>query len=287
MIIVLGGSGDIGSAVVKSFRALGHDVLAPLSSDVDLSIANDVRTFFDSIQSVYGLVFSAFIDGRRGESAKAFRANEAMSANVAKFSHPRWMVFTSSIAVYGRQPRIPLRERTPLDLSGLYARAKVNAERRFTRAASGNYPCLVARLPGVFGGHGSRNQALDRILKQGFKVGEISLGPNGRSRRDWISAWEVAEFIAHYEASPKTGVINLVRGESIAIDDYVDIALGESARIRHIRSPSEVQPQALDLDFDATRLRADFPMWSFARRERDLRRLAVELEEDAGRGASQ
>jgi nucleoside-diphosphate-sugar epimerase len=287
MIVVLGGSGDIGSAVVKSLRTLGHDVLAPLSLDLDLSIAEDVRVFFASIPPAYGLVFSAFVDSRRGETTKEFRLNEAISANVAKFSNPSWMMFTSSIAVYGGHPAIPVSERTPLDPSGLYARAKIEAERRLASAASGNYPCLAARLPGVFGGHGSRNQALDRILKQGFTSGEISLGASGRTRRDWISAWEVAEFVAHYGASPKTGVINLVRGESIAIDDYVQIALNRHSKVKHVRSINEFQPHTTDLEFDATCLRAEFPGWCFPSRERDLWRLAAELAEDIGQDVLQ
>jgi len=277
MIVFLGVTGDIGSAVVPRLRLAGHEVIAPKSSDVDLTNRNAVATFFGSLGQDYGLIFVAFIDRRRGETRFEFELNQLMVNNVMNHSNPSWCVFFSSIAVYGESPPLPINEESILAGEGFYAKAKQLAEHQIAGAGDGKFPCLTVRFPGVFGGRARRNQSLDKILSTGFKTGEIALGGNGNVLRDWVSAAEVSEFLILNASNPRNAVVNFVRGESISIDQYVAIALKVIPNISHRRANSGEESKTSDFVFDASRLRALFPEWRFPPRERDIQELAREL----------
>lgn len=279
MIVFLGVTGDVGSVVVPRLRAVGYEVVAPPSSELDLTNRDAVKRFFGSLRESYGIIFAAFIDRRRSETIRDYELNQMMVDNLTHYSRPSWMMFTSSIVVYGERPRLPIDENSVLDGEGLYAKAKQSAEYRVAESAIGKFPCLTVRLPGVFGGTSRRNQSLDRILENGLKTGEISLGSNGNILRDWVSAREVADFTILNVTEPRTGVVNFVRGESIKIDEYVAIALEVIPQIRHHRgSPTDIST-ANNFVFDSARLRTQFPEWQFPDRKRDVYDLARTLKQ--------
>jgi len=277
MIVFLGVTGDVGSVVVPRLRLAGYEVMAPTSSQLDLTNRDAVASFFGSLGQNYGLILAAFIDRRRGETRVEFELNQLMVGNVMNHSNPSWCVFLSSIAVYGESPQLPINEDSMLAGEGLYARAKHVAERQIADAAEGKFPCLTVRFPGVFGGRARRNQSLDKILSTGFKTGEIALGSNGNVLRDWVSADEVSEFLILNTANPRNAVVNFVRGESISVDEYVAIALEVIPNISHRCAKSGEVSETSDFVFDASRLRALFPEWRFPPRERDIQELARKL----------
>lgn len=273
----LGATGDVGSVVVPRLQAAGHVVMAPPSTELDLTNPESVAGFFKSLDREYALIFAAFIDRRRAETVVEFEMNQQMVVNVTNHSRPSWCVFFSSIAVYGESPQLPIDENSILAGEGLYAKAKQVAERQMAEVSDGKFPCLTVRFPGVFGGRAHRNQSLDRILKNGIESGEVSLGSNGNVLRDWVSATEVADFLLLNAGNPRSGVVNFVRGESIAIDEYVAIALEELPNIRHhCATPGDASATS-DFVFDGSRLQVQFPEWCFPPRERDIHFLAREL----------
>jgi len=277
MIVFLGVTGDIGSSVVPRLQLAGQEVIAPTSLELDLTNGDAVASFFGSLGQNYGLIFAAFIDRRRGETRVEFELNQLMVSNVMNHSNPSWCVFLSSIAVYGESPLLPINEDSILAGEGLYAKAKQLAEHQIAQAGDGKFPCLNLRLPGVFGGKGRQLQAFMTILKNGLKSGKVELGADGHVLRDWVSADEVSEFLILNTASPRNGVVNFVRGESISIDEYVAIALEVIPNISHRRAKSGEVSKTSDFVFDASRLRALFPEWRFPPRERDIQEVAREL----------
>jgi len=278
LIVVLGATGDVGSVVVSRLEANGFSVLAPTKSELDLTHRASVARYFGAIARPYGLVLTAFIARARGETLREYEINQTLVNNVASLATPTWMVFTSSIAVYGESPRLPINENSELSLNGLYARAKREAEIHFNEVAKDKFPCLCVRLPGVFGGAGPRHQALDRILTKGLESGEINLGANGNVLRDWVSAREFAEFLLVNVENPRSGLVNFVRGKSISIDDYVAIALEVLPKLRHHRASTDDIGVTSNFVFGGEQLNGLFPDWRFPHRERDLHALARDLE---------
>jgi len=277
LIVLFGGAGDVGSVVAPWLRAAGYSVTAPSSKELDLSNSAAVADYFGSLPRGYGLLFFAFVDRRLGETTKEYDLNQRIVENVLKFANPAWMMFASSIAVYGEHPSLPITETSPLIGEGLYARAKRDAEVRIAAAAD-KFPNLIVRLPGVFGGHGRRNQSLDRILRKGLETGVIELHGNGNVLRDWVSAFEVAEFTVLFAQNVRDGLVNFVRGESIRIDDYVSAALEVLPHIRHHRANDGEVSGTNDFVFGATALCSLYPEWKFPDRKRDIHALALELE---------
>ena len=279
----LGATGDVGSIVVPRLQAAGHEVIAPPSTELDLTNPESVAGFFKSLDREYALIFAAFVDRRRAETVMEFEMNQQMVVNVTNYSRPSWCVFFSSIAVYGESPQLPINENSILAGEGLYAKAKQVAERQMAEVSDGEFPCLTVRFPGIFGGRAHRRQSFDVILKNGIESGEISLGGNGNVLRDWVSATEVTDFLMLNARNPRKGVVNFVRGESIAIDEYVAIALEELPNIRHhCATPGDASATS-DFVFDGSRLQVEFPDWSFPPRERDIHKLARELKDLASR----
>jgi len=277
LILLLGVTGDVGSVVAPRLRAAGYEVSSPSSRDLDLSDSSAVEDYLGSLPQGYGLLFFAFIDRRRGETFKEYELNQRIVENVLKFGKPGWMMFASSIAVYGEHPSLPITETSPLIGEGLYARAKREAEARIA-AINDAYPKLIVRLPGVFGGHGRRNQSLDRILWTGVKTGVIDLQGNGGVLRDWVSAFEVADFIKLFAQNPRSGLVNFVRGESIKIDDYVSAALEVLSQVCHHRTTDVEASGTKNFVFSNRLLSSLFPEWNFPDRKRDIHALALELE---------
>ena len=277
MILFLGGSGDLGSIAVDELRRRGEEVIAPTSKELNLTNQGAVESFCRELPKKYGVIFAAFVDRRRGETIAEYDTNLSITQNVLTYTRPEWMVFTSSIVVYGESPTLPITESSALVDSGWYGKSKREAEHMVVTWSRDKFPALVARLPGVFGGRSHRNQSFDRILVNGFKSGHISLGDNGHLKRDWLSAWEVTEFFLHYMTRPVKGRVNVVRGDSLTLDEYVAKALEVAPHVRHERLIKIDRHDLPHFVFDPSHFRSSFPDWAFPERQRDIHRLAREL----------
>jgi len=279
VIVLLGGHGDIGSVVAVQLRNAGHTVVAPTSKQLDLTDPVAAEAFFSSLTGEYSLMFFAFKDRAGGETQQRYEANRWLVNNVLKFARPSSMLFASSISVYGEHPLLPISEKSPLIGEGFYTRAKQEAETRIVAESAGKYPSLVIRLPGVFGGRGKRGQAFDKILRGGLETGVIELRGNGNVLRDWISATEVADFASLFIREARSGLVNLVRGTSLKIDDYVACALEVLPNVQHWPAKIGESSQSSDFVFDTKALQYLYPEWKFPDRRRDIYSLAFELKQ--------
>ena len=269
LTVVLGGSGDIGSVIVARLKENQDNFLAPSSKQVDLTDAHSTQNFFTSITEPYSLVFAAFLDRRQGDNESTLKLNLLMVDHVAKFAKPCSLVFLSSMDVYGKNPMLPITEDTSTDDSSFYSQAKLVAEAKLTQTFEEKISLLILRLPGVYGGHGPRNAALDRILTKGVKERMIDIGGGGSLLRDWIYAGEVARFLITWLVQPISGTFNFATGESWTIDRYVSECLSEFGEIKHVVNvidETEKYKFGTDHIFDNKNLSAVFTGWKFENR---------------------
>lgn len=274
LTVVLGGSGDIGSVIVAQLKENQAHFLAPTSKQVDLTDAESTQIFFTSINEPYSLVFAAFLDRRQGDNEQTLKLNQLMIDHVAEFAKPSSLVFLSSMDVYGKNPALPITELTSTDDSSFYSRAKLVAEAKLTQTFAEKISVLVLRLPGVYGGHGPRNAALDRILTKGIKERLIDTGGGGSLLRDWIYAVEVARFLIEWTSQPTSGTFNFVTGESWTIDRYISECLSELGEIKHVINlidETEKHKFGTDHIFDNKNLSAAFTSWKFENRSSSLK----------------
>ena len=275
LTVVLGGSGDIGSVLVTRLKTSGCRYLAPSSTQVNLTDASSTQTFFSAISEPYVLVFAAFLDRRQGDTEQTLKLNLQMIENVVNFAKPSAVIFLSSMDVYGKNPKLPITESNTTDETSFYSQAKLFAESKLAESFGGKVKLMVLRLPGVYGGHGPRNAALDRIITKGINEGQIDIGDGGSLLRDWIYAEDLARFLIESIVKPIEGLFNFATGESWTINHYVSECLVETQEVRHqIKSIDRATKSqtAADHVFDNKMLRITFPAWQFDDRSLSLKK---------------
>ena len=275
MTVVLGGSGDIGSVLVARLQENRARFLAPTSKQVDLTDTSSTKHFFSSLSEPYSLVFAAFLDRRQGDNERTFKLNSLMFENVINFAKPSSLAFLSSMDVYGKTPVLPITENSLTDGSSFYSQAKLLAESKLSQTFAGKTNFLILRLPGVYGGNGPRNAALDRILEKGIRERMINVGAGGSLLRDWIHADEVARFLISWSKQPNSGTYNFATGESWTINRYISECVSEIGDIRHeIDVVDEIEKSNFGADhvFDCRNLYAAFNGWKFETRVVSLRK---------------
>ena len=273
--VVLGGSGDIGSVLVARLQENRARFLAPTSKQVDLTDTSSTKHFFSSLSEPYSLVFAAFLDRRQGDNERTFKLNSLMFENVINFAKPSSLAFLSSMDVYGKTPVLPITENSLTDGSSFYSQAKLLAESKLAQTFAGKTNFLILRLPGVYGGNGPRNAALDRILEKGIREHMINVGAGGSLLRDWIYADEVARFLFSWLIQPNSGTYNFATGESWTINRYISECVSEIGDIRHeIDAVDEIEKSNFGADhvFDCRNLYAAFNGWKFETRVVSLRK---------------
>lgn len=278
VVVLLGGSGDIGSVIVNKLAQQQVRFVSPTSRQLDLTQINSTREFFSSISGQYSIVFSV-IDRRFGDSEATFSSNIKIIQNLLDVCSPTAFLFMSSIDVYGKCPKNPITESTEVDEGSVFSRVKLSIESKLEEALFDLCPLLTLRLPGVYAGGARRNSALENILRRGFKDGVINLGQNGLQLRDWIHADDVARFAMEFLKTPTVGKFNFVTGQSISIDEYVVICLNSLNGIRHIRQTEEVELSSSNKGyfFDPKQFRKSFPNWKFHDRRESLYSFSKEI----------
>ena len=286
LTVVLGGSGDIGSVLVAQLKENQESFLAPTSKQVDLTDAQSTQIFFASINESYSVVFAAFLDRRQGDNEQTFKLNLLMVENVVNFANPSSLIFLSSMDVYGKTPELPITEETRTDDASFYSRAKLLAESKLSQTFAGKIDFLVLRLPGVYGGQGPRNAALDRILEKGIKERLINVGGGGSLLRDWIYAGEVARFSIEWLDQPNSGTYNFATGESWTINHYVSECISGLGDIKHeIVVVDEAKKSNFGADhvFDSQSFNSAFADWKFENRLSSLKTFSTLVQDHLNR----
>jgi nucleoside-diphosphate-sugar epimerase len=165
-VLVTGGSGVLGRALVPRLLAQGHEVAAPLHGDLDLFSSVDVRSAVKGIDAVYHLATRIPPPERAGEpmaweendnlrsKATAILVDAASAAGVETFILP------SVTFMYPSEGTVD--EETPLVVGAGRLRSMRDAEaevRRFTETGGRG---VVLRLGLLWGPHTGNDSPDDR-----------------------------------------------------------------------------------------------------------------------------
>ena len=238
-ILVTGGHGFIGRALVPLLRARGHEVLAPRRGEsgfpADLAAIDGWADWPDRLDAVAHL---AALNPERGDAAARddaalMRANVAATkalAERAARSGARRFVLASTLLVHPFGPA-SIREDSPTAPQNSYAASKLAAETALRRALEGSATGgTVLRLAPVYGEDGRGGvHALLRLAQ-----GPLPLPFGGGSRRSFLSRRNAADAIAFALTDERAA------GETFLVADSESPRLGEFiARARKLngRSP--------------------------------------------------
>lgn len=262
-VIVLGGRGFIGGALLAAFERAGIPALAPSSIELDLTAEGAGGRLAVLLRPTDALVVLAALTPDKGRGISPFLKNLAMGANICGAVEqvtPAHVVYLSSDAVYPLD--IGLVSETscaqPTDLYGV-----MHLAREIMVQASAKAPVAVLRPTLVYGATDTHNAyGPNRLRRMAHRDGRITLFGQGEEMRDHIAVDDVAALALLVLRHGSAGTLNLATGRSIS---YADLA----------RKVAALFDKPIDIDgaprqnpithrhFDITALRRAFPTFVF------------------------
>ncbi len=307
-ILVTGGAGFLGSALVRRLVSLGHSVrvlddlsagdparLPPQASFMrgDVNDLPRLWTLLHDVECVYHLAARVSVS----ESVRYPREYNAVNVGgtvslleAVRDVGVRRLVFASSGAIYGNQAIQPLREDLALLPLSPYAVSKLAAEQ---------YVSLIGRLAGVetvclriFNAYGPGQQlpvahppVIPHFLHQVLGHGSLVVHGTGAQTRDFVYVDDVVDALIAAATAPDVNqrVINVGSGTETSITALVAHIEAITEQEAHVLRVSEQSSGVSRMCADLT-LARDLLNWTprvFL--EEGLRRTAVEDERFASR----
>ena len=278
--LVTGGAGFLGSALANRLATEGHQVHAL----DDLSNGDAARldpgvgftqgdtdnvpllwSLLQNIDCVYHLAARVSVPQSILHPREYARVNVGGTVSLMEAMRDTGVgrvIFTSSGAVYGNQPRQPVREDDPPHPDTPYAVSKWSAE-QYIRTIGDLWGLEIVALR-VFNAYGpgqslpvSHAPVVPRFLQQALTGGSIVVFGDGRQTRDYIYVDDVvAALIASATAQGiNRSVINIGSGRETSVTDlidYIERAVGRRANVIHNPTKSGGVPR-LTAEIDRAR----------------------------------
>jgi len=249
-VVVLGGSGFIGTRLTGLLREQGVPVRIgdqrQSEAFPELWTACDVRQLESLDEVVRGA--SAIINlaaEHRDDVRPISRYHEvnvdgaAQVCEAARRAGVGKVIFTSSVAVYGFQPR-PVDEEGPFEPFNDYGRTKLEAEGVYKAwAAEDPARSLVIVRPTVVFGEGNRGNVYN-LLHQ-IASGRFMMVGSGKNVKSMAYVGNIAAFVAHtLRLGRGVHILNYVDGPDMNTRDLVALvwqSLGKAGGPRRIPQP--------------------------------------------------
>ena len=211
VILVTGGNGDIGSAIVDEYIYQGHKVLSPTSKELDLSSDQSINIFFSKVTNIDVFVHCAginnpisFLELDDHSFDKTFKINTLSCIKIAKFLLPNMIKnkFGRIVNISSLWSTLASPQRSSYSIS----KAALDAFTRNLAVEFGNCGVLVnSILPGFV------DTKLTRKNLSAKRISEIIIDTPIQSLVDTIDIAKLTYFL---------GSINnqSITGQSIAID---------------------------------------------------------------------
>jgi len=248
-LVVLGGTGFVGSHVVARAGANGWEVIALSSSIVDLGAEIAIEELSGIIQDGDTVVHGAAVVPTRNATDIILNLQMTQHLVEALTNHTlAQLVVVSSDAVYGSASGVTTEESpaAPDSLHGVMSLA------REMICADAGVPNLTLIRPTAIYGIGDTHNSYgpNRFVRQVIETGEITLFGLGEATRDHVAVNDVAEVIVQSVATRQHGVLNIACGKSISFANLakeVQLCGPQGSRITTTGSESSPTFRAYDI----------------------------------------
>jgi len=226
-VVVLGSTGFIGSHLMTALSRDHRNKLCGLSScDVDLTDSKESRHKLPIYLKNNFVVMASAITPDREDSLAAAHRNFQMASNLAfalSKNKAAYLLYLSSVDVYGRQNlKLPLTEKSPLRPATYYALSKLASELVLEGiCAQKKIPCLILRLPGVYGPSDSHNSPIHSFVSSFKNKSKIIINGDGSQKRDFLYVDDLCTIISATLNKKTTGIFNAVTGKSYEISEIL------------------------------------------------------------------
>lgn len=256
-VLVTGSSGFLGRHFVKKLEEAGHFVIPyDILTGQDLMNAEQLENAIKESDYVFHLAAQANLNFMKERPYDGTILNVGCTHNVAHFcaKHSKWLVYISTVCVYGNQKVHPVTEEMLPNPSELYACTKLAGE-LIVQGYGKNYdmPYTILRIPTMHG-EGMRPELGVRVfIEQALDGKPITVHGDGKQVRTLTYVGDVADAMVKVIDNDK------VRNEIITIssDDIIsanqmaeDIRklVGKEVEIVHIEQrPNQTFWEEFDL----------------------------------------
>jgi len=265
-VLVTGGAGFIGTAVIRALRAAGHRVTVvdrspPRDPEVSCVVGDlqdpDVRcaAVADGTEAIVHLAAATSVVGSISAPDRVFADNVAVTAALLELARVRGVtqfVLASTNAVVGSAADGVITERSPLQPLTPYGGTKAACEMLLS-AYGGSYniaPCVL-RFTNVYGvGMGSKDSIVARLMRAALSGATLQVYGDGDQRRDFIHVDDVAAAVGRAVQDAWTGTVVVGSGASISVLELVDAvrrACATPLPVEHVPA-RDGEMQAVDVD---------------------------------------
>ena len=279
-VVVIGGHGFIGGAIVDRLRDSGIDTRAVGRDDVDLLLPNAAERLATLLRAGDVVVAVAARAPCKNvdmlvDNAILTRAIIGALAAVA-VSH---LVNISSDAVYGDEQG-PLSERLPPSPATLHGAMHLAREIAFATLAA---PLAILRPTLVYGARDPHDgYGPNRFRRLAAANRDIVLFGAGEERRDHVLVTDLADIVRRVILRRSTGVLNVATGDVHSFRAVAELAVEAAGSGSAIRATPRQGPMPHNgyRPFDPAATHAAFPDFGYITLPDGMRRVQAE---DAGR----
>jgi UDP-glucose 4-epimerase len=270
-VLVTGGAGFIGTAVLRALRAAGHTVRvvdrsAPRDTSVT-SIVGDLRdpevrcaAVTEGTATIVHLAAATSVVGSISDPARVFDDNVAVTGallELARVRGVRQFVLASTNAVVGRAAEGLITERSPLGPLTPYGGTKAACEMLLS-SYGGSYDLAACalRLTNVYGvGMRNKDSLVARLMRAARSGATLQVYGDGGQRRDFIHVADVAAAVQLAVERVWTGTVVIGSGTSSSVLELVDAVRrvsGTELSVEHVPA-RDGEMRAVDVDITRAR----------------------------------
>jgi UDP-glucose 4-epimerase len=256
-VLITGGDGYLGRNIVESLKNhkdISDIVIASRKQGNDITSPQSMLDATKGVDIVFHMAADPLVTSCEKNPEKAFRTNVYGTRNVleaCKENGVKWLLFPSSVHVYGELRNLPVDEEHPLNPTNVYGITKLLGE-ELCQIYRRYFPITVMRFFNIYGPGQEKRVIPDFIEKA--RSGKIDVLGDGRQTVDFIHIDDAV--LACMAAMDKmdSGIYNVASGREVSLNDIAEIVSGEFGGVEIIHKKSQIRGQARILA-DTTRIK--------------------------------
>ena len=259
-VLVTGSSGFLGKRFVKKLEELGHIVIPyDILTGQNLMNFQQLEETIKESDIVFHLAAQANLNFLKERPYDGTILNVGCTHNVAHLcsKYKKWLVYISTVCVYGNQKIEPTTEESLPNPGEIYACTKLASE-WIVRGYGITYdmPFTILRVPTMHGEEMRKELGVRLFIEKALKGEPIPVHGNGEQVRTLTYVDDVVEAMIAVIGNPnaKDAIINITTNEMISANKMAeDIRdLVGNVQIIHIE---QRQNQTMKENFDTTKAR--------------------------------